>query len=784
MSLFNTSVIIPAHNAAETLSKTLESLSKQTIPNWEAIVVDDGSMDDTAAIATQFATQDKRIRVISQPQSGVSAARNQGIELAQFDWLLFLDADDWIAPHHLERMAEKLTANPELDGVYCGWVRITPDGHTLQESYCPKAEALFPTLTRTCAFAIHACIVRKSLVQTAGGFDPCLRTCEDWDLWQRLARSGAQFGSIREAMAYYRMRPNSVSINGSKLLADAIKVINRGHQPDPRVTHPHSTYANGQPNEQRSEAILQWSCWAAGLMIGADQDACELMSLIGQLSAPSLDPSQVAYSIFYAAVLPTCQSLSGWSKLWPQSESKVQAFLSALEIQSQTIGLAQRSQRSLERLVLSHWKPSTPVMVGATYALRIEVSEPFADIHPPETAERLYAMIELKGDFLGTIELPVCDGIVLASVLADAIAAHYSWPILGRFFVNTVYPQWCQPGQETEIESWHDSIGWITLLRELWNRPDFTEAQFYDPTFAEYSDTPPQPISAPDDHLTVEVSSDLPTVNVETAALNVLATVGGAVLGIISVPAVNRIVTAQAIRAAIITAGGLELCRLCVREALLGRSFHDPMPIRERLAIATQAKLNSLNSTASSVTPSDTTTVFGRRSGPIGSSISRQAAFPVAAQDAIVTMAEIAGEPSQLASSTTPSRLIYQPDWVHAAAPTQSLKNVSLTQSSDTHRPGRDHFETLFAVSPDPWKYTSPYEQTKYEQTLSLLPGGRIRNALEIACAEGHFTVQLAPHVDRLLVADISQIALDRTAERCSNFNHIQFQQLDLVKDT
>lgn len=90
------SVVIPAHNAAATIAETLQSLQSQSFTGWEAIVVDDGSRDTTSEIVSRFAQEDSRIRIVSQPNQGVSAARNTGIEHAGADWLLFLDADDWI----------------------------------------------------------------------------------------------------------------------------------------------------------------------------------------------------------------------------------------------------------------------------------------------------------------------------------------------------------------------------------------------------------------------------------------------------------------------------------------------------------------------------------------------------------------------------------------------------------------------------------------------------------------------------------------------------------------
>ena len=96
---------------------------------------------------------------------------------------------------------------------------------------------------------------------------------------------------------------------------------------------------------------------------------------------------------------------------------------------------------------------------------------------------------------------------------------------------------------------------------------------------------------------------------------------------------------------------------------------------------------------------------------------------------------------------------------------------------------GRRHFESLFAHQADPWKYTTPYEQANYEQTLALLPAECFHNALELACAEGHFTSQLAPHVEHLVAADISELALQRAAQRCAQYDHIEYRQLDLARD-
>jgi glycosyltransferase involved in cell wall biosynthesis len=162
------SVVIPARNATETISETLQSLLVQSSDHWEAIVVDDGSTDETAALASRFAGCDARIRCVSQNQGGVSAARNKGVELARSDWVLFLDADDWLLPAYLERMHAVLESSGNVDAAFCGAARVTPDGLRVKEDYHDEAGNMFHTFAHHAVFPIHACIVRKSIVQSVG----------------------------------------------------------------------------------------------------------------------------------------------------------------------------------------------------------------------------------------------------------------------------------------------------------------------------------------------------------------------------------------------------------------------------------------------------------------------------------------------------------------------------------------------------------------------------------------------------------------------------------------
>lgn len=372
-------------------------------------------------------------------------------------------------------------------------------------------------------------------------------------------------------------------------------------------------------------------------------------------------------------------------------------------------------------------------------------------------------------------------------VLKDAIADQFAWPILGKFFEHTVYT----PEQVQE----HDSLGWTVFLQQLWGKQNWTADNFYDPNFTEGETTVKTLNNAA--QLVIEVSQELFDISVLNSfrtpvnipEIDVLLTVGGVAISNISLPVSENLMTAQALRVALTLESGFELCRVCVREALVGQSLKDSTPLRLRLAKLAQNQVSQgyiypQSSLSSSELWSRQSVILGRQLGTINSSVSRRVIFPKTLAPELIRMAQVSQIPLMqippVGESVT--QIIYAPDVI---GNTQFLSStaVNIIANRAKNFYTREHFESLFSSKADPWKYTSSYEQVKYEQTLSLVPKKPIKKALELACAEGHFTVQLAPLVDDLLAADISQVALDRTAERCASFEHIHYQQMDLIKD-
>ncbi len=222
------------------------------------------------------------------------------------------------------------------------------------DNYQPPSGDLFPTLARRVAFPVHACVVRKSLVEDVGRFDTSLRTCTDWDMWQRIARTGARFGAVDEVLAFYRMRPNGASLDAYQLFKDDLRVLKQGHAPDPRVPNPKPEHANGAPPEQIQTQEFYLLSWCAGLLLGSGKDTRPLLEMVRDDHYPELYPDAVAQCIFESAVCPPAKRHTDGKDSGSTSISNVESFLVALEKQSMTPDLASRASRLLRTMILKH----------------------------------------------------------------------------------------------------------------------------------------------------------------------------------------------------------------------------------------------------------------------------------------------------------------------------------------------------------------------------------------------------------------------------------------------
>lgn len=210
------SIIIPAYNQARYLASSIESALAQTTSACEVIVVNDGSTDDTAALLERFGD---RIRVVTQANAGLSAARNAGFRNARGDFLLFLDADDLLMPDAIEKLMVVLSSRPDIDLVVGGWDCIDERGEQIIAWHKPATtephKRLRDDFLRTIAlgnlFPVHAALLRRRCFESCGVFDTELQSFEDWDLWLRLAGYGHRAEVIDAPVARYRRHGASMS---------------------------------------------------------------------------------------------------------------------------------------------------------------------------------------------------------------------------------------------------------------------------------------------------------------------------------------------------------------------------------------------------------------------------------------------------------------------------------------------------------------------------------------------------------------------------------------------
>jgi GT2 family glycosyltransferase len=233
------SVIMPAYNAERWLEEAVESICRQTEPNFELLVIDDGSTDRTPEILTQVAHQDSRVRVFHRPHLGLCAALNFGMSAAQAPLIARLDADDIAHAERLGRQADFLDRHPDV-GVVGSWAReIDEDGHPLGERRPPSEPNEIDTALQRGNPMIHSAIMaRAELVRRVGGYRPAFEAAEDYDLWLRLAEE-TRLANLCEILIDYRVHPQAVTgrqplrMEFSARLARRAAVDRREGLPDP-----------------------------------------------------------------------------------------------------------------------------------------------------------------------------------------------------------------------------------------------------------------------------------------------------------------------------------------------------------------------------------------------------------------------------------------------------------------------------------------------------------------------------------------------------------------------
>ena len=209
------SVVMPIYNGAEFLAPSIDSVLAQTIPDFELILVDDGSTDGTAEIIRAYAARDARIISIAKPNSGIADTLNRGLAAARGEWIARLDADDLMVPERLERQLAFVAANPDLVAAGSYYEIIDPAGvsHGTRLPLPRTRDELagFLAAREPLSFLHPSMMFRRQVALDLDGYDKQTEPAEDVDLFARMLATGAPILIQPEVLLRYRVHSNAVS---------------------------------------------------------------------------------------------------------------------------------------------------------------------------------------------------------------------------------------------------------------------------------------------------------------------------------------------------------------------------------------------------------------------------------------------------------------------------------------------------------------------------------------------------------------------------------------------
>jgi glycosyltransferase involved in cell wall biosynthesis len=180
------SVIIPTFNRSQTLRRAVDSVLRQSFRDFELIIVDDGSQDETITLLSSI--RDPRIKVLSQLNHGVSHARNRGIEASRGDLICFLDSDDAWCPNKLARQIDILKDDPRYQVIYTNEIWIRNGVRVNQKKKHRKYSGwIYSNCLPLCIISPSSVLMHRSIVEQENGFNESFPVCEDYELWLRIA---------------------------------------------------------------------------------------------------------------------------------------------------------------------------------------------------------------------------------------------------------------------------------------------------------------------------------------------------------------------------------------------------------------------------------------------------------------------------------------------------------------------------------------------------------------------------------------------------------------------
>jgi glycosyltransferase involved in cell wall biosynthesis len=269
------SIVIPTYNHAPMLQRALATVIEQTYQNWNAIVVNNYSTDNTLEVVAKF--NDPRIQCVNFRNNGViGASRNEGIKLATGEYVAFLDSDDTWFPTKVEKSVSSLENGSDLVCHAEYW--IDESGKSRLVAYGPSEAATHHNLIyKGNRISTSATMVRATLLKEVNGFDvsPELISTEDYDLWIRLAAKSNKFAFIDEPLGEYHRHDNNVSANIEKHLAAELALLTKHFAVDSRLQNVLARrrrkalayYGAGRSLHRTSKYFLALKKYARSLMI-------------------------------------------------------------------------------------------------------------------------------------------------------------------------------------------------------------------------------------------------------------------------------------------------------------------------------------------------------------------------------------------------------------------------------------------------------------------------------------------------------------------------------------
>ena len=243
------SIIMPSYNQGSYLPEALDSVLAQTYTDWECIIVDDGSKDNTKDVAKLYCAKDSRIKYVYQENCGVSAARNNGVAHSKGEYILPLDGDDKIAPEFLELTLQEIIKDQNIRVVYTD-VQYFGERNDIYKLPDFSIEKLMGQ-NILCVTALF----RKEDFDKTGGFNTNMKEgFEDWDFWLSMFQDGEGTAvKIPKVLFYYRRKPISRNNSASKAKIDFRRRIWENHKelfskvyPNPALTSEYKRYANSR----------------------------------------------------------------------------------------------------------------------------------------------------------------------------------------------------------------------------------------------------------------------------------------------------------------------------------------------------------------------------------------------------------------------------------------------------------------------------------------------------------------------------------------------------------